>query len=221
MSCWRHKNVTGHTFTQTHTARAHLRIYQALRMGQSNSKWMFWHVSWSSLLVITVLFCSFCICVLKSQWHNNILTICAAHESDTRVRTNTNQKLKSKNIRERWVNTFWRNFSKRAVTCLCAVLEKMMNTKASEIRSISINSTFERVNVMHIYINGDNWLLWILSTIRSKTKIISSRRVAYCNTAALHFPRNETLQHHEARTDHWGNTQYSPSASLLFLAFVS
>ena len=24
MSCWRHKNVTGHTFTQTHTARAHL-----------------------------------------------------------------------------------------------------------------------------------------------------------------------------------------------------
>ena len=62
-------------------------------------------------------------------------------------------------------------------------------------RSISINSTFERVNVMHIYINGDNWLLWILSTIRSKTKIISSRRVAYCNTAALHFPRNETLQH--------------------------
>ena len=65
MSCWRHKNVTGHTFTQTHTARAPLRIYQELRMGQSNSKWMFWHVSWSSLLVITVLFCSFCICVFK------------------------------------------------------------------------------------------------------------------------------------------------------------
>ena len=98
---------------------------------------------------------------------------------------------KNENIRERWDNTIWRNFFKRAVTCLCAVLEKMMNTA----RSISINSTFERLNGMHIYINGDNWLLWILSTIRSKTKIISARRVAYCRRRSSAFPRNETLQH--------------------------
>ena len=102
------------------------------------------------------------------------------------------------NIRERWDNTFWRNFSKRAVTRL---LEKMMNT--DQFLSIPLlKGNCE--TAMHIYINGDNWLLWILSTIRSKTKIISSRRVAYCRHCSTSFPpeRNSAApgqQHHEPR----------------------
>ena len=89
-------------------------------------------------------------------------------------------------------------------------------------RSISINSTFERLNGMHIYINGDNWLLWILSTIRSKTKIISARRVAYCRPWLQHCISPE--RNSAAGVSWWADMSWplrQHTISRLFLGFVS
>ena len=149
---------------------------------------------------------------------------CAAHESDTRVRTNTNQKQKSKILEKGETIRSGETFP-REQWPVCVQSWRKWWIQADQFLSIPLL----KGTAMHIYINGDNWLLWILSTIRSKTKIISSRRVAYCrhSTAALHFPRNETLQHRVSNimspdADHWGNTQYSPRLfPRLFLAFVS
>ena len=90
------------------------------------------------------------------------------------------------------------------------VLEKLFQESSDP--SVGENDEYRQINFyqfhfwkatsMHVYINGDNWLLWILSTIRSKTKIISSRRVAYCRHCSTAFPpeRNSAApgqQHHE------------------------
>ena len=111
----------------------------------------------------------------------HIRVTCESEQTQTRTRK---QKILEKGETIRFGETFSREQWPVCVQC-------WRKWWIQPGRSISINSTFERLNGMHIYINGDNWLLWILSTIRSKTKIISARRVAYCSTA---FPRNETLQ---------------------------
>ena len=106
----------------------------------------------------------------------HIRVTCESEQTQTRTRK---QKILEKGETIRFGETFSREQWPVCVQC-------WRKWWIQPGRSISINSTFERLNGMHIYINGDNWLLWILSTIRSKTKIISARRVAYCRPWLQH-----------------------------------